>query len=145
MTVLPPRIRVRGPAGLISTLTHVETDRIALNSHREEFTAKQVAVISPNPRAAVLNTFVDVQLKIGEKRIERSFSVPAAGAPTAVATFVLYGPRSVIQQATKDQIYVELTRAEGTYVDVPRVVLPAEWQDTVEVRDLRVKLGRTDP
>lgn len=143
-TVTPNRIRVRGPVSLISTLDHVETAPIDLSGHREEFAAKQVAVISPNPRAAVLNTFVDVLLKVGEKRVERMMSLPAAGAPTTIATFTLYGPRSVIQHATKDQIYVELTRNDNG-AETPRVVLPAEWQDTVEVRDLTAKTGKPNP
>lgn len=143
-TVLPPRIRVRGPVSLIGTLDHVLSAPIDLSGRREEFTARQVAVDSPNPRAAVLNTFVDVQFKIGEKRIERAFSLPMAGAPTTIASFTLYGPRSIILHATKDQIYVELTRSDNV-ADVPRVILPPEWQDTVEVRDLTIRTAKTNP
>lgn len=130
-TVAPTKIRVRGPASIVKILEYVQTERIDLANKREDFTAKQVAVTSPDPKAAVLNTFVDVTFHIGEKRIERAVTLPIAGTGE-IATFTLYGPRSVLANILKDSIYVETTG------DTPRVVLPTEWQD-VEVRDLRIK------
>jgi hypothetical protein len=132
-TVLPLKIRVRGPASIVSTLTYVQTERIDLTGRREDLIAKQVAVTSPNAQAAVLNTFVDVTFRIGEKRMSRTFSIPVAGMPETIATFTLYGPKSVITAAKKDAFYVEMNG------DMPHVVLPTEWLDTVEVRDLTVK------
>lgn len=137
-TMMPQKVRVRGPASIVSILTYVQTERIDLTGRRDDLIAKQVAVTSPDPKAAVLNTFVDVTFKIGEKRVERLFSIPVAGAPEVIATFTLYGPRSVIAGAKKDTFYVELVKTD-TGVDMPRVVLPTEWLETVEVRDLTVK------
>jgi YbbR domain-containing protein len=138
-TVVPQKIRVRGPASIVSTLSYVQTERIDLTDRREDLAAKQVAVTSPDPKAAVLNTFVDVNFRIGEKRLERMFSIAVAGMPETIATFGLYGPRSVLAGAKKDSLYVEMNG------DQPRVVLPAEWTDTVEVRDLTVKTGKANP
>lgn len=131
--IIPQKIRVRGPASIVSTLTYVQTERIDLAGRRDDLSARQVAVVSPDPKAAVLNTFVDVNLRLGEKRLERMFSIAVAGMPETIATFTLYGPKSVLAGAKKDSIYVQM---EG---ETPRVVLPAEWTDTVEVRDLTVK------
>lgn len=134
-TVTPPKIRVRGPASIVSILTYVQTDSIDLSGHRDDFAAKQVAVTSPDPKAAVLNTFVDVSFRIGEKRIERTFTMPISGMQQQTATFKLYGPRSVISNILKDSVYVEMNG------DRPQVVMPAEWQGTVEIRDLTFKAG----
>lgn len=137
--IAPQRIRVRGPASIVSTLQYVQTERIDIAGRREDLAAKQVAVTSPDPKAAVLNTFVDVNLKIGEKRLERLFSIPVAGMPDTIATFTLYGPRSVLAGAKKDSMYVEMNGEQ------PNVVLPAEWADSVEVRDLTVKTAKASP
>jgi len=137
-SVLPQKIRVRGPASIVSILTYVQTERIDLTGRNNDLFAKQVAVTSPDAKAAVLNTFVDVTFKIGEKRVERLFSIPVAGTPEVIATFTLYGPRSVISGAKKDSFYVEIVKSD-TGVDMPRVVLPTEWSETVEVRDLTIK------
>src|SRR6476469_6657076 len=92
-SVLPQKIRVRGPASIVSTLSYVQTERIDLTGRREDLPAKQVAVTSPDPKAAVLNTFVDVFFRIGEKRAERIFSLPILGTEN-MATFTLFGPKS---------------------------------------------------
>ena len=44
-----------------------------------EFTAAKMPVSVANPKAAVLNTVVDVYFRIGEKRVERVFSLPVSG------------------------------------------------------------------
>ncbi len=131
--ILPMKIRVRGPASIVSPLSYVQTESIDVAGRRDDLAAKQVAVVSPDPKAAVLNTFVDVNLRIGEKRALRTFSIPVAGIPESIATFTLYGPKSVLAAAKKDSFYVQM---EG---DQPRVVLPAEWTETVEVRDVTIK------
>src|SRR5205085_4508954 len=89
--VLPPSVRVRGPASIVRPLEYVQTDKIDLTGKKDEFTARQVPVVAPNPKAAVLNTFVDVVFRIGEKRVERSFSLPVSGAAGKAATFTIYG------------------------------------------------------
>ena len=48
------------PGELIKTLDFVETERIDLTGKKEEFTARQIPVSVSNPKAAVLNTVVDV-------------------------------------------------------------------------------------
>jgi hypothetical protein len=89
-----------------------------------------------NQKAAVQTTVVDVAFRIGERRVERPFTMPVALYPDLRATFVLYGPRSILLRARTDQMTVEYgTEGDGT----GRVVLPAEWYDQVEVRDLKIE------
>src|SRR5205085_6091433 len=52
-TIQPQKIRVRGPASIVSMLTYVQTERIDLTNRREDLDARQVAVTSPDPKAAV--------------------------------------------------------------------------------------------
>lgn len=133
-TVLPPSVKVRGPASIVRPLEYVQTDKIDLTGKKEEFTAKQISVVAPDPKAAVLNTFVDVVIKIGEKRIERTFTLPVAGSVGKTATFTIYGPRTVLAKTKPDAFKVELLDAE-----TPEVILPAELQDVVEVRKVSIK------
>ena len=136
-SVLPPRIRVRGPASFISTLDFIETDKIDLKGRKEEFTAKQIPVSVANPKAAVLNTVVDVNFRIGEKRVERSFSLAVTGSPGKTATFTIYGPRTLLAKAKADDFRVEMYLNENGE-ETPRVILPNEFQDVAEVRKLKL-------
>ena len=77
--VLPPKISVRGPASVVRTIEFVQTDRIDITGKKDGFTARQIAVTSPDPKAAVLNTVVDVAFRIGEHRFERAFITPVIG------------------------------------------------------------------
>ncbi len=92
-TVLPQKIRVRGPAGFIKSLDSVSTESIDLTNHDRDFIAKQVPITVSNPKATPLETVVDVAFRIGEKRIERTFLVPVKDQPGKTATVVLFGSR----------------------------------------------------
>ena len=133
-SALPPKIRVRGPASFTKKLEFVETDKIDLTGKKAEFIARQIAVSVANPNAAVLDTVVDVNIRIGEKRVERSFTIPVAGAAGKTASFVVYGPRTSLSKARADAFKVQMS-SDST----PQVVVPAELQDVVEVRKLTVK------
>jgi len=129
ISVLPPSVSVRGPASIVRPLEYVQTDKIDLTGKREEFTAKQVPVISPDPKAAVLNTFVDVVVRIGEKRVERTFTLSLTGSPGKSVTFTAYGPRTLLAKAKPESFKVEIS-PDGT----PNIVAPPELQDVVEIR-----------
>ena len=132
--VLPPGVRVRGPASIVRILEYVQTDKIDLTGKKDEFTAKQVPVVAPDPKAAVLNTFVDVVFRIGEKRIERSFTIPVAGSPGKTATVTIYGPRTLLSKTRSDVFKVALSDGEAS-----QVILPADLQNVVEVKKVSVK------
>jgi len=135
---LPPKIKVRGPASIIKILDYVQTDSIDVTGRKEAFTANQIAVTSPNPKAAVLNTVVDVAFSIGEKRIERSFTVPVTGLPGKTATFTVFGPRTPLQKMKAEDLKVEMMlNLDGE--EAPHVILPSGLQNLAEVRKLVVK------
>lgn len=136
-SVLPARIRVRGPASVVSGLEYIETEPIDIAGKRTEFTARQVVVMSPDPKAALLNTVVDVVFRMGERRVERSFTIPVEGDPLKAASFVLYGPRTPLALIRRDDIRVRMVLNERGE-EVPEVVLPADLQALAEVRRLRL-------
>lgn len=135
-SALPPKIRVRGPASFIKTLDYVQTDKIDLTGKKEEFTAKQIPVNVSNPKAAVLNTVVDVLFRIGEKRIERSFTVPVRGLPRRTASFVIYGPKTLLSKYHPEDFIVSLEPDPGA--DAIGITLPDELKEIVEVRKLKL-------
>lgn len=134
-SALPARIRVRGPASVVRVLEYLQTDRIDISGRKDSFTARQVAVSSPNPQAAVLNTVVDVLFKIGERRIQRAFTVPVTGEPGKIASFTLYGPKTLMQKVKTDDLKVVMELDDNGDLK-PRVVLPAGLEDVAEIKDL---------
>ncbi len=140
-SVLPPNIRVRGPVSIVHTLEFVQTEPVNLAGKKDDYTARQVVVTSPNPQAAVLNTFVDVVYRIGERRVERMFTTDVLGHPDKRATFIVYGPRSVVAKLRAELLVVDMVR-DDTGTDSPRVLLPSDLKDQIEVRELRLVGGR---
>ncbi|MFM9904429.1 MAG: YbbR-like domain-containing protein [Pyrinomonadaceae bacterium] len=137
-SALPQRIRVRGPASIIKMLDFVQTDVIDITGKKEEFIARQVPVSAPNPKAAVLNTVVDVVFRLGEKRVERTFTLPVSGLPGKIAAFTIFGPGTLMQKAKADEFKIEMILNERGE-NVPQVTLPAEFQGVAETRKVTIK------
>ncbi|MBP9665095.1 MAG: YbbR-like domain-containing protein [Pyrinomonadaceae bacterium] len=135
--VIPPRVRVRGPESVMRTIEFVKTEKIDITGRKGDFTALQVPVLASQPRAAVLNTVVDVQLRIGEHRIERSFTLPIAGVGKN-ATFVLYGPRTVLAKMHADDLRVEMSLNDGGE-EQPQVILPPDMEELIEVKKVSIR------
>lgn len=137
-SVLPVRVRVRGPVSVIRGLDQVETEGIDVTSKTQDFTARQITIRPPDDKTAVLDTVVDVTFRIGERRIERTFTVPVSGEPGRSASFVLFGPRTLVQKARADDFRVEVFLDGGGELK-PHLTLPAELQSKVEVRNLEFR------
>jgi len=137
VTTVPGRIRVRGPVSYIATLGSIETAKIDLAGRKEDFAARQIPVSVADARVSVLNPVVDIIFKIGERRIERTFSLPVEGVAGKTASFTVFAPRTLLLKLRPDEIKV------GTFLDdsgqeAPQVSLPAELQDVAEVRKLKL-------
>jgi YbbR domain-containing protein len=136
VTITPPKIRVRGPASSLKTLDHVLTEAIDLAGAERDVVKRQVPVGVPNAKkTAVLNTVVDVTVRIGEKRIERSFVVTSAGRK---ATVTLFGPKTLIEKINADELKLDLAKGDGGE-DIPRVILPEADIASVEVRKIKLQ------
>ncbi len=138
VTVIPSKVRIRAPESYIKSLDFVSTEKINVENRREDFTARQVALNVVNPKATLLDATVDVVFKIGEKRIERLFSIPVEieGANKTV-TFVLYGERSILESIKAENLQVEILKNDAGE-NSPQLILPVETQGQVEVRKLKI-------
>jgi len=131
-TISPAKVRVRGPANFIRSVNSVSTERIDLSNRVADFTARQVPVSVSNPKAAVLETVVDVTFRIGEKRVERVYSVPLDGGKRA--NVVLFGGKSLFENVRTENLHVEV---DGN--NEPRVILPPALDGKVEIRSVKLR------
>jgi len=137
-SVMPAKVRVRGPASFIKSLDFVSTEPIDLAGRSSDFTAKQVPITVSNSKATLLDTAVDAVFRIGEKRIERVYSVPVRDTPGKRANVILFGGRSLFEGVRPEDIQVEVSRNESGQ-EVPRLTLPQSLEGKVEVRQIRVR------
>lgn len=131
-TITPAKIRVRGPANFIRSLSFVSTERIDMTNRVADFTAKQIPVSVANPKATVVETVVDVAFRIGEKRVERVYSIPVEGGRRA--SVVLFGGRSLFESVRTEDLRVDID-ANGE----PRVILPPSLDGKVEIRSVKLR------
>jgi YbbR domain-containing protein len=135
----PPTVRVRGPESFIKPLDSIPTEKINVENRQEDFTAQQVSLNVVSPKVRLIDTtVVDVIFRIGEKRIEKVYLVPVkteTGSKTA--TVILFGARSIFENLRTENLKVELIKSE-TGENSLRLALPAEIQDKVEIRKLKI-------
>lgn len=133
-SVVPSKIRVRGPASYLRTLTSISTDKVDLADRSADFTARQVRIAPlSNENATPLDSFVDVSFRIGETRVERSFTVPVTDSKRR-AQITLYGGRSLFDGITAKDF--SATLPDGS--EEPAVELPRKLDGQVEVRKVRL-------
>ena len=138
MSVLPGKIRVRGPESYINSLDSVSTEKIKLDNQTTDFTAQQVGLNIVNPKVTLIDTVVDVVIKIGEKRIERLFIIPVRTEnQNRTATVVLYGAHTLLDAVKPESLQVEIFKTDSGENSL-RLVLPAEIQGNVEIRKFKI-------
>ncbi len=143
ITVAPPRVRVRGPASHVNSLSRAMTETIPLEGRRESFSVPQVAVDVPDQKITIMDPVVNVRLEIGEQRIEKSFAgvtvVATSGATVrpATATITLYGPKSALEQLRPEDIRLILEVGDDGGVKSMNVELPPNIRDRVQLRSTK--------
>lgn len=144
--VTPNSVKVRGAASRVNALDGIPTEKIDLNPRTESFAEKQVTVDLLDPKITVLEALVNVDVEVGEQRIEKTFAnIPARAASDAKvvpekATITLYGTRSVLDGLSPDNLFVQLDAApDGTIT--PRVILPENLTDKIKIRSIKPNNG----
>lgn len=132
-TAQPPKVRVRGPESFIKSLAAVSTEKINLENRNSDFVARQVALNIANPKLTVLDTAVNVSFRIGEKRIERIFTVPINDESGKTATVTLKAGRSILDSLTADKMKVDWTESTA-----PKLILPEESSEQIEVVKIKI-------
>ncbi|HMT06453.1 MAG TPA: CdaR family protein [Pyrinomonadaceae bacterium] len=132
--ISPPTIPIQGSAKLVASVDQLQTEKISLEGRKQDFIARQIPVSVTNNKVTINNTVVDVSFKIGEKRIERTFSL-ASGSQTVVAT--LFGPRTLIAKLKAADINAEIVKnSDGA--DSATLTLPEEVRDSIEIKRTKI-------
>ena len=127
MTANPAAVNVRGPAGHLTVLGKLPTETIWLAGQKESFTAANVAIDISDVKVEVLNPSVNVQVAIGERRIEKTFSNVSVVSQSGmnftprVATVTILGPASDLERLNSDGLKLVLNDKLEPRVDVPSV------------------------
>ena len=105
---------VRGPESYIKSLDFISTEKIDVENRSADFTTRQVGLNVVNPKATLIDTVVDVFVKIGEKRIERLFIVPVhTETQNRTATVVLYGAHTLLDALKPESLQVETAKTDS--------------------------------
>jgi len=138
-TVSPQKVRVRGPESFIKSLDSISTEKVNLENKEADFTAQQIPLNVANPKVTVLDTtVVDVAFRIGEKRIEKLFTINSNGeTENKTVTVILYGERSILESLKAENIRVEIVKNE-TGENSLNLTLPVDIRDKLEVKKLKV-------
>jgi YbbR domain-containing protein len=132
-SVLPAKVRVRGAESFVKSMDSISTEKINIEGLKENFFARQVGLNVVNPKVTLLDTIVDINLRIGEKRAERIFVVPfKTETETRNVTVVILGGRSIVEKMQTEDLKIEIIKDEKG-VETPQVNLPEELQDKIEI------------
>jgi len=121
-------ISVRGPESHVNSLQKVITESIWLAGHKESFTAKNVAIDVPDPKVDLLEPVVNVNVEIGERRIEKNFSgvsvTTADGGKVQPATtsVTLLGVASLINSLKPEEVKIVLDEDLEPRLEVPQAL-----------------------
>lgn len=133
-SAVPPKVRVRAPVSYLRSLASVPTEKIDISGRQSDFIARQIPVSVSNPKATVIESVVDAVFRIGEARIERTFTVPIPETQGKRATFTVYGPRSILENAQAGDFKISMEKS----ADRPEVILPAALEGKAEIRKVRI-------
>jgi YbbR domain-containing protein len=129
-------VAVRGPASRVNALQKIATESIWLAGHKENFTAKDVALDVPDPKVDLLDPMVNVAIQIGERRVEKTFAgvevITSVGGKVQPATtsVTLLGTASFLETIKSEQFRIVLDGEE------PRLELPKMLQGQVTLKSV---------
>ena len=130
-----PTVTVRGPASHVNLLNDAPTETIWLSGQKESFSATNVAINVLDPKVDLVDPAVNVQVEIGERRIEKSFTGIGVVGPTGNAvephtiTVNLLGPPHLLDSLKHEDIKVML---DDDFT--PRLEVPAALKGKVTLK-----------
>jgi YbbR domain-containing protein len=105
-------VMLRGPESRVLALPSVQTESIWLGGHKESFTATNVAIDVADAKVDLIDPVVNVDVEIGERRVEKSVygvAVTAADGSRvqpATASVTVLGPASMVNSLKTDDLKV---------------------------------------
>lgn len=118
---------VRGPASRVNAIQRVLTESIWLAGHRENFRVENVAIDVPDPKVDLLEPVVNVQVEIGEQRIEKNYTGVPVTTPDggkvqpATTSITLLGGASTFNSLKPEDIRIVLD-SSGPKLELPEAM-----------------------
>ena len=118
-------VTVRGPESRVNALQKVFTEGIWLAGHKESFTASNVSIDVPDPKVDLRDTVVNVNVEIGERRIEKAFSgvsvstIDGGKVQPATTTVTVLGAASLINSLKAEEVKIVLDNDLKPQLQVP--------------------------
>ena len=118
-------VTVHGPASRVNALQKVFTEGIWIAGHKESFTASNVAIDVPDPKVDLREPVVNVNVEIGERRVEKTFagvSVSTADGvkvQPATTTVTVLGAASIIDSLKPQEVKIVLDNDLKPQLEVP--------------------------
>jgi YbbR domain-containing protein len=134
-------VTIRGPASHVNALQKAPTETIWLTGHKESFSASNIAIDIQDPKVDLLDPVVNVDIDIGERRVEKSFTDVPVVAPEGLkaepskATLSLLGPASALEELQREDIKLVLDQTGDSFQ--PRLELPAAFQGKVVLKSIK--------
>jgi YbbR domain-containing protein len=117
-------VTLRGPESRVLALPKVLTETVWLGGHKESFTAPNVAIDVPDAKVDLIDPVVNVEIEIGERRVEKSVSGVAVTTadggrvqPASAAVTVL-GPASMVDSLRPEDLKV-VVDGNGPRLELP--------------------------
>lgn len=134
---------VRGPESRVKALQKVITESIWLSGHKQTFTAQNLSIDVPDTKVDLLDPIVTVQVEIGERPVEKTFSgVPSglAGTSNVIGppmTVTVSGPPSILDTLKSSDLKVEIGPPSGNSSRPARkLILAPELEGKVTVKSI---------
>jgi YbbR domain-containing protein len=118
-------VMVRGPASRVNALQKVFTEGIWIAGHKESFIASNVAIDVPDTKVDLKEPVVNVNVEIGERRIEKTFtgvSVSTADGrkvQPATTTVTVLGGASLLNSLKPQEVKIVLDNDLKPQLEVP--------------------------
>jgi YbbR domain-containing protein len=125
-------VTVRGPESRVNALQKVMTESIWVSGHKETFTAQNVAIDLSDAKVDLLEPVVNVEVEIGEKLVEKSFSnvaVSSLDGKIGRMAITVAGPPSILNTLKAEDLKIVLESGGE-----PRLQLSPELQGKVTLR-----------
>ena len=133
-------VTVYGPVSNVNALQKVPTETISVAGRKQSFTAQNIAIDISDPKVDVEDPVVNVDVEIGERRTEKSFTGVSVSGPQGLAvqprtaTVTILGPAMLVAGLPPENIKIILD-TKGEMLE-PRLDLPTEFQGKIVLKSI---------
>lgn len=130
-------VTLRGPESRVLAVQKVITEGVSLEGRKGSFTAQNVALDVPDPKIDLVDPLVNVNVEIGERRVEKTFSGVTASSTNggrvqpASASVTLLGPASMVESLKAEEIKIVFDGSES------RLELPPALNGKVTLKSMQ--------